>query len=196
MSKIKISVKMKPQQATCTLNGELLTCWSDGRVFHESGRQVKVKPNKKNGYCHMTIKRSAGWDKKGYLMHRVIYYAFNPSWDITDSSQDNSIDHNDNNKSNNRLSNLRIATHSQNQYNSGAYVTSRTGIKGLSPYYSKKDDYWGWSIVIRAGGKTVYEKKRKVANGPIPDILPDPPQDLVDLLREKQRFYHGEFFHE
>ena len=192
MSKIKIAIKRKPPltHATCTLNGEVLTCWSDGRVFHESGQQVKAKPNEK-GYCRIVINR-----KKKYYMHRVIYYAFNPNWDITDTSRDNSVDHDDTNPSNCRLSNLRIATNSQNHHNTGAFVNSRTGIKGLSPGYRKKDDYWEWRIQIYAGGKFVYEKRRKVANGPIPDILPAVPQDLIDLLREKQRFYHGEFFHE
>lgn len=190
MSKIKIAIKMKPHtQASCTINGETLTCWSDGRVFRESGQQVKVKPNKE-GYCRMKI------NGKEYLMHRVIYYAFNPSWDITDTSRDNLVDHDDTNPSNNRLSNLRIATNSQNLHNTGATVNSRTGIKGLYPFYDKKRDFWMWCIEIKIGGKRVYEKRRKVANGHIPDILPDVPQDLIDLCKEKQRFYHGEFFHE
>ena len=191
MSKIKIAIKRKPPltQATCTINGETLTCHVDGRIFNESGKQVKAKPNAQ-GYRHIEI------NQKRYKMHRVIYYAFNPNWDITDTSRDNSIDHDDTNPSNCRLSNLRIATHSQNHHNIGAFVNSKTGIKGIFPNYDKKGDYWQWHIQIRAGGKTVYQKRRKVANGPIPDILPDPPQDLVDLLREKQRVYHGEFFHE
>ena len=56
MSKIKIAIKMKPPptQTSCTINGETLTCHVDGRIFHESGKQVKAKPNAQ-GYRHIEI---------------------------------------------------------------------------------------------------------------------------------------------
>lgn len=55
---------------------------------------------------------------KQYKHHRVVYYAHNQDWDITDNTcKNNLIDHIDNNKGNNHISNLRVATKSQNNWN-------------------------------------------------------------------------------
>lgn len=42
------------------------------------------------------------------------------------------IDHIDGNKLNNRIENLRICTHNQNQHNQGIRVTNKSGYKGVS----------------------------------------------------------------
>jgi len=98
-------------------------------------RECKTRPSywwrcsntiMKNGYYNIRIRH------KHYALHRVCYYAHNPEWDIYNSSQDNSIDHIDQNKLNNHISNLRVATHSQNKENNNA--------KGYS--YYKRDKRW------------------------------------------------------
>ena len=52
-----------------------------------------------------------------YYTHRVIYKFNNPDWDIHDSSNNNQVDHIDNNKGNNNIENLRIVNSSQNNQN-------------------------------------------------------------------------------
>jgi len=70
--------------------------------------------------------------KKHYLLHRMCYYAHNPEWNIYDNSHNNSIDHIDRNPKNNHISNLRVATHSQNHENRNA--------KGY--WYDKTEKRW------------------------------------------------------
>ena len=98
------------------------------------GRGMLKKPywkrcaisDKRNGYNSITI------TQKKYLLHRVCYYAHNPDWDIYDISSKNYIDHIDRDKTNNHISNLRIATQSQNCENRIA--------KGY--YYDKTKNRW------------------------------------------------------
>jgi len=47
------------------------------------------------------------------------------------------IDHIDGDKSNNRISNLRLATHEQNLYNQKVNSTNTSGYKGVVQYYSR-----------------------------------------------------------
>ncbi len=79
---------------------------------------------------------------KQYKLHRVCYYAHNPDWNIYNSSQDNLIDHIDRDKGNNHISNLREATHSQNNENRG-------DVKGY--YYDKNNKCW--VAHLKKGGK-------------------------------------------
>ena len=95
------------------------------------------QPRKKPNWLRYDIDTSSGYHvntssgfqeivvaRKKYLLHRVCYYAHNPGWDIYDTSHDNSIDHKDQNPANNRISNLRLATHSQRTRTDG-------GVKGF-----------------------------------------------------------------
>jgi len=67
---------------------------------------------------------------KQYKLHRVVYLAHNPNWDITDNGcKKNLIDHKDNKKDNNHISNLRVATKSQNNWN----------MKNVKGYYWNKE---------------------------------------------------------
>ncbi len=83
-------------------------------------------------------------DSKMYLLSRVVYKAHNNDWDITDTSQNNFIDHINVNSLDNRIENLRILTHQQNQWNNNA--------KGY--IWRKKNNKW--QAQIRVNGKTKY----------------------------------------
>ena len=90
-----------------------------------------------NGYSRINI------TKKPYALHRVCYFAHNPEWDIYNSSPDNSIDHIDRDKGNNHITNLRQATHSQNNENRG-------DVKGYSYCNTNKR----WVARVMKDGKT------------------------------------------
>jgi HNH endonuclease len=67
---------------------------------------------------------------KAYRVHRVVMAMSNARWPKL-------VDHMDGNKSNNRLSNLREATHSINLRNSKFYINNSSGYKGVSPKGNK-----------------------------------------------------------
>ena len=71
--------------------------------------------------------------------HRAIYYAHNQDWDIFDTSMSNMIDHENGNRTDNRIENLRPVTHQQNQFN-------RKGVKGYS--WHKLSQKWRAHIVV------------------------------------------------
>ena len=92
---------------------------------------IKRKPTlqtNKEGYKKYVISIN-----KQYILSRVIYKAHNPDWDITDGSDTNNIDHINNNSLDNRIENLRILTHQQNQFN-------RTNPKGYN--WHKNTNKW------------------------------------------------------
>jgi len=121
-----------------------------GYVFKYEKKTKKWKLmnlNKKynNGYIiiELTNKKK---ERKWFKLHRIVYYAFNQErFNIYDSSTDNSIDHINGNKLDNRLSNLRNVTHQHNQWN-------RTKAKGY--YFNKRANKYQAQIVIE--GKIKY----------------------------------------
>jgi hypothetical protein len=87
---------------------------------------------------------------KQYLAHRLIYLMFNELWDITDTSQDNSVDHKDEDKLNNSIDNLRVATHSQQQHNRGKRNDNTSGDAGV--YWYKESEKW--RVQVRVNKKS------------------------------------------
>jgi len=75
--------------------------------------------------------------------HRIVYKAFNPDWDIYDTSRDNQIDHINRVRDDNRIVNLRIATNQQNSQN--------TNSKGYCWCNTKKR----WRAKVTFNGKVI-----------------------------------------
>jgi hypothetical protein len=96
------------------------------RYYDETHVETEFRDIKDNWRQKPVVNRSGGYksyqikvDGKGryVAIHRLVFFIHNPSWDIYDSSHDNSIDHIDGNPSNNKIENLRCVTNQENQFN-------------------------------------------------------------------------------
>lgn len=103
--------------------------------------------------------------------HRVIYEMHHGS--IPDGYE---IDHADGNPSNNSISNLRLASVTENRQNARTRKDNATGIKGLSWYKLESC----WKARIQADGK-IYTRKSSDK------------EVCIQWLREKREELHGVF---
>lgn len=97
------------------------------RVKYNNKRGIGDKIGSKgtNGYI------ICGINRKYYNVHRLIYLYHHNLLPIT-------IDHINNDKSDNRIENLRAATFSQNQHNKRKSCNNKSGYKGVSSTSSNK----------------------------------------------------------
>jgi len=89
---------------------------------------------------------------KSYKVHRLVFfmhYGYFPE----------KIDHIDCNKTNNKIENLRPATHTQNLQNRPKYKNNTSGLKGVS--FHRRTSKWQASIRIAGKQKYlgIYERK-------------------------------------
>lgn len=90
--------------------------------------------------------------KDGYRRVRIAgryYYAHRIAWLLANGEMPEFIDHISGDPSDNRLSNLRVASRAQNQQNQTAKRNSASGLKGVS--FSERDSVWEASVM--AGGR-------------------------------------------
>lgn len=103
---------------------------------------------KKNGMeagCKSTVYVTIRINKKTVYAHRIAFllaHGYLPKF----------IDHIDGNFQNNKIENLREATHAQNHYNRKKPINNTSGIKGVS--FHKKSGKWAASI--RINGKQTH----------------------------------------
>jgi len=110
----------------------------------------------KNPIAHVSIGNIVGWKSKQgyihtsirgkkYLLHRLVwlyYYGVLPSYEI---------DHINQNKSDNRIKNLREVTRQCNMRNRGNYKNSWSGVKGVA--WNKTNN--NWRVTIRVNKKGI-----------------------------------------
>lgn len=97
-----------------------------------------------DGYLHVMI------EGYYYQIHRLIYlyhHGYIPE----------GIDHKNNDRSCNKIDNLRVATNTQNRWNSKKNKNNKSGVKGVS--WASRDKKW--VAQIKASGKRVYYKEFK-----------------------------------
>jgi hypothetical protein len=119
-----------------------------------------------NGYRHVCLNR------RSYPAHRIIWVHVYGS--IPDGAE---IDHINGDKLDNRISNLRLASHAQNGRNAKVRCDNRSGYKGVS--WSKKDRVW--CAFIHVDGRAKYL-------GGFPT-----PEKASSAYREAALLHHGEF---
>lgn len=130
-------------------------CWSIAR-----GYAVTVIPSTmNNGKYHQNLR-----------MHRLI---MNPNdWD----HNNNEVDHINGIRCDNRRSNLRIVTHSENMRNAGWCSNNSSGYKGV--YYNKRDDLWSASICVDGEKHTEYYHTK---------------EEAIEARKRLEKKYYGEF---
>ena len=140
--------------------------WSWREYKTKPSDWFKLKPTihtNQDGYKNYVIK----FNNKNYGLSRVIYKLYNEDWDITDTSNENVIDHINVNSLDNRIENLRVLTQQQNQWN-------RTDVRGYN--FDKRSGKY--TAQLGFNGKQLYGKARATAEEARADYL---------LLKEK---YH------
>tara|TARA_R100000541_G_scaffold21148_1_gene30985 strand:- start:431 stop:931 length:501 start_codon:yes stop_codon:yes gene_type:complete len=106
----------------------ILTFWDtkfgfcEGKVWRQSITKSKkwnrIDNNKSNSHGHIQVcLRNKEGKRKMCLLHRIVYKAYHPSWDILDNSTNNCIDHKDGNNLNNHKDNLHVVSNQENQFN-------------------------------------------------------------------------------
>ena len=106
-----------------------------------------------------------------YAAHRLawlLYYEVDPEFQI---------DHIDGNKTNNKISNLREATKSENMMNRGAQKNSKSGIKGIM--FEEKRGKWKAEITLN---------RKNYFLGRFYDL-----DEAIHARKEAEKIYHGDF---
>lgn len=146
-------------------NGELY--WKKSRRTDKIGVRagyVETSPTRKGYVC-------IGVKSKLYQEHRLIWQMFNGD------NMPAMLDHINGNPTDNRIENLRIATHEQNMRNAKKSKNNTSGIKGVSWY--KRDKKWQVKLCI---------SRKQLSFGLFKD------KELAELVAiEARDKYHKEF---
>lgn len=117
-----------------------------------------------NGYTRVSI------ESKQYLLHRIVFMMFH-------GYMPEFIDHIDEDRSNNRIANLRAATKSQNNSNVTRNILSFSGVKGVD--WHKPLNKWRVRVAVN---------NKSISVGYFDDL------DLAELVAiEARNKYHGDF---
>lgn len=102
--------------------------------------QKGMTAGKLNGHGY----RQIGFEKKNFMAHRLAWAFEYGEWPNGD------VDHINRDKDDNRITNLRLATQSQNNANQGMYCTNTSGFKGVTRLR------YAWQAQIQVNGKNHY----------------------------------------
>ena len=112
---------------------------SFGRVKNtHTGKVLKARTNK---YGYLIIDLYENAIRKSYLVHRLVACAF-----IDNPDDKLCVDHKDNNRTNNNISNLRFATSKENNQNRKLSSRNTSGCKGVC--FDKRAKKWHAQIKI------------------------------------------------
>lgn len=130
----------------------------------------------KTGYRSINLKVDGKWSE--YLFHRLVFachYEMDPG--------DFEVDHVNTIRSDNSISNLRLASGSQNGWNAKLRRDSKTGVKGVTRHRIKEGQYC-WRATIRVEGN--YHRKYF-------PLTPDGFEAAVTAVQKMRTEHHGKF---
>ena len=130
---------------------EWFSCDFDtGRLYWKNPRGTRVKAGDPvyidNSRNYSTVTLQCNYKRHVFLVHRIVwkmYYREDPG--------QQELDHIDGNSLNNAISNLRVATPTQNQHNRHC-----KGFKRNSSWKDRHCSAGGWEVVVGQGGKQKY----------------------------------------
>jgi HNH endonuclease len=139
----------------------------DRDVFEEIEKNQYVLSVVSRGYVSVTKRR-----KKEYVF-RMLLHRFAMGAGSSKSGSDDTIDHKDGNTLNNLRSNLRVATHQQQQWNKRIPKNNLTGVKGVrldkatglykgAVQFNKKKYHCGYHTTIEEATKAVVAKRAEL----------------------------------
>jgi len=157
-------IEAKRKVDYCSESGDIV--WSFD--FHKFKKGNIAGSTNGIGYRRISIRLNS--DRKNLAVHRLvwfIYYGELPSI----------IDHINRDRSDNRISNLRVCTNSQNQVNKNIQKNNTTGYKGVYLNKSKGN----WFARVKKNGKSIHLG------------MFDSPEKASDAYIKKSRELFGEF---
>ena len=110
-----------------------------GNVKNIKTNKILKQSANKEGYIRLKIYKNGKQYNKN--VHQLVANAF-----LENVDNKLCIDHIDNNKENNNVSNLRFATHQENGRNTKMYKNNTSGVKGIT--FSKASNKWIAQIKI------------------------------------------------
>jgi hypothetical protein len=141
--------------------------WRNGYGGRISGGLAgrKTTPHRDGGYWRVTI------DNREYKAHRLAWFYMTGEWPSPE------IDHINGDGLDNRWSNLRLATKSQNKANNRRYKNNKSGFKGVS-----------WSVEAQKWHATIQVKGKQIYLGRFTDI-----REAAEAYRKAAAEHHGAF---
>lgn len=121
--------------------------YKTGKIFWKAQPSTKIKVGDEAGSDDRHGYRKLCFRKRMFLVHRVVFLLANGRWPI------GQIDHINGNRKDNRIENLRDATHSLNMQNQRKAMSSNhsSGLLGVTLHKCGK-----WQALIKTNGKSRY----------------------------------------
>jgi hypothetical protein len=113
--------------------------YKDGKLYNRISRG-SVKKDQETGYIAEDGYRRVRVDGKYYYVHRLVWFILTNK----EIPEDLYIDHIDGNRLNNDISNLRLASALENQYNKARQSNGTSSYKGV--WFDAKKNCWKASI--------------------------------------------------
>lgn len=154
------------QQLLKFLKENFIYTENTGKLWRKfDGKFTTTSSMSASGYLQTRIKN------KTYYTHKLIWMLY------YDEIPQNELDHIDGNKINNKIENLRKATHSENNRNRSKPSNNTSGYKGVA--WHKQENKWRAYITIN---------QKQISLG-----LYDDKEDAVKAYNNAATKYHGEF---